>query len=77
MKKNPGVMRRIVYAVRKAINRFFLRNGWFKMPCLAMGAGREARGDRKSGMDGCRGASWSEELDGKELRGALGGERDQ
>ena len=26
---------------------------------------------------GCRGASWSEELDGKELCGALGGERDQ
>ena len=26
---------------------------------------------------GCREVSWSEELDGKELRGALGGERDQ
>ena len=30
-----------------------------------------------SGATGCWGASWSEELDGKELRGALGGERDQ
>ena len=30
-----------------------------------------------SGANGCRGASWSEQLDGKELRGALGGERDQ
>ena len=25
-----------------------------------------------SGAIGCRGASWSEQLDGKELRGALG-----
>ena len=30
-----------------------------------------------SGAIGCRGASWSEELDGKELRGALSDERDQ
>ena len=29
-----------------------------------------------SGAIVCRGASWSEQLDGKELRGALGGERD-
>ena len=29
------------------------------------------------GADGCRGASWSEELDGNELHGVLGGERDQ
>ena len=29
-----------------------------------------------SGAIGCRGALSSEELDGKELRGALGGERD-
>ena len=28
------------------------------------------------GMNGCQGTPWSEELDGKELRGALGGERD-
>ena len=30
-----------------------------------------------SGAIGCRGASWSEELDDKELLEALGGERDQ
>ena len=65
--------RRIVYAVRIAVNRFFLRSGWFEMSCQAMGAGRAARGDRKSGPDGCRGVSWREELHGKELRGALGG----
>ena len=41
-----------------------------------MAAGRAARGDWKSVVNGCQGASWSEELDGKELRGALGGERD-
>ena len=29
-----------------------------------------------SGANGCQGVSWSEELDGKELLGALGGERD-
>ena len=29
-----------------------------------------------SGANGCQGASWSEELDGKEFHGALGGERD-
>ena len=67
--------RRIAYAVRVAVNRFFLRSGWFEMSCQAMGAGRAARGDRKSGADGCREASWSEELDGKELRGALGSKR--
>ena len=35
------------------------------LPCRAMG-----------GVNICQGASWSEELDDKELRGALGGERD-
>ena len=29
-----------------------------------------------SGANGCQGVSWNEELDGKEHRGALGGERD-
>ena len=29
-----------------------------------------------SGTNGCQGTSWSEELDSKELRGALGGECD-
>ena len=33
---------------------------------------KAARGDRKLEANGCRGASWSEQLDGKELRGALG-----
>ena len=36
---------------------------------------RTARGYRISGANGCQGASWSEEFDGKELRGELGGER--
>ena len=36
------------------------------MPSMA------ARGYWKSGAIGCRGASWSEQLDDKELRGALG-----
>ena len=43
----------------------------FNMPCQAMGAGRAARGDWKSGANGCQRASWSEELDGKEFCGAL------
>ena len=30
-----------------------------------------------SGAIGCRGGSWSKELEGMELRGAFGGERDQ
>ena len=29
-----------------------------------------------SGVDGCQGTAWSAVLDGKELRRALGGERD-
>ena len=43
------------------------------MPCQdKCMSSRAARGDRKLGANGCRGASWSEQLDGKELRGALG-----
>ena len=37
---------------------------------------RTTRGYRMPEVNGCRGASWIEELDDKELRGALGGERD-
>ena len=36
---------------------------------------RTARGYLSNGMDKCQGASWSGEFDGKELREALGGER--
>ena len=36
-----------------------------------------ARAYRMSGANGCRGASWSEQLDGKELRGTLGDEHDK
>ena len=36
------------------------------MPSMA------AQGDRKLGAIGCRGASWSEQLDDNELRGVLG-----
>ena len=35
-----------------------------------------ARGEWKLGASDCRRTSWNKELDGKELRGALGGERD-
>ena len=46
------------------------------MPRQAKGMpSRAARGDRELGAIDCRGASWSEEIDGKELRGALGGKR--
>ena len=37
---------------------------------------KAARGQWKLDADGCRGTSWSKELDDKEFRGALGGERD-
>ena len=46
-----------VYAVRVAVDRCFSAARLASMPCQAMGAGRAARGDRKSGADGCRGAS--------------------
>ena len=38
---------------------------------------RAVRGYGMSGANGCRRASWREQLDGKELHGVLGGERDQ
>ena len=41
------------------------------MPSMA------ARSYRMSGANGCRGASWSEQVDGKELRGAHGYEHDR
>ena len=41
------------------------------MPCQAIGAGRAGRGDRNQGRTVV--GEQSEELDGKELRGALGG----
>ena len=67
--------RRVINAIRIAVNRFSLRCGWFDMPCQAMGAGRTARSDRRSGVVRSQEASWIKELDGKELRGALGGKR--
>ena len=68
--------RRIVYNAYIAVNRCFSTAKLaLNMLCQAMGAGRAARGDRKSGANGCQGTSWNEELDGKELRGALGGKR--
>ena len=36
-----------------------------------------ARDDRKLGAIGCRGEAWSEQLDGKELRGELGSARNR
>ena len=32
---------------------------------------------KAAGVDGCQGTPWSEELDGKELHGAVGGEHDK
>ena len=47
------------------------------MPCQDEGMpSKAARGEWKLGADGCRGTPRSKELDGKELRGALGGERE-
>ena len=68
--------KRIIYAARIAVDRFSPAT-WLalNMPCQAVRAGNTDRGDRKSGANGCRGASWSEELDGKQLCGALGGKR--
>ena len=65
-------------AVRIAVIRWFLAaKPALNTPCQDKGMpSRAARGDRKLGADGCRGTSWSKELDDKELRGALGGERD-
>ena len=37
---------------------------------------RAASSEWKIGAEDCRGTSWSKELDGKDIRGALGGERD-
>ena len=43
------------------------------MPCHDEGmSSRATQGYWKLGAIGCRGASWSEQLDDKELRGALG-----
>ena len=66
------------YAVRIAVNCWlFEARPVSNMPCQDKDMlSRAARGDRKIGANGCRGASWSKDLDGKELRGALGGERD-
>ena len=54
--------RRIISAVRIAANRwFFAARLALNMPCQAKGMpSRVARGDRKSGANGCWGASWSE-----------------
>ena len=66
--------RRVIYTVRIAVDCIFSA-AWLALniPRQAVGAGRVAQGNRKSGANGCWGASCSEELDGKELRGALGG----
>ena len=70
--------RRIIYAVHIAVNRwFFTARPTLNIPCQDKGIpSRAARGDRKSGANVCRGVSWSEQLDAKELRGALVDERD-
>ena len=67
-KNLQDLYRKITYAVRIAVNRwFFAARLPLNMPCSAMEAG---------GANRCQGASWSKELDGKELRGALGGEHE-
>ena len=80
-----------IYAIRIAVNYFLSVTARLKkghavesdsrlhelkrrtevMPSMAV------RGDRKLGAVGCRGASWSEQLDCKELRGALGSARNR
>ena len=48
------------------------------MPCQDKGMPPTvARGEWKLGAVGCRGTSWSEQFDGKELRGALGSARNR
>ena len=50
----------------------FLRSqAVLKIPCC-----QTAQGHRINGVNGCQGTLWSEELDDKELHGALGGECD-
>ena len=52
--------------VRIAVDRCFLQSqAGSDMPCRAMGT---------RGVNGCQEASWSEELDGKELHGVAGGD---
>ena len=52
--------------VRIAVDRCFLRSQpGLNMPCRSMRAGR---------VSGCKGPSWSEELDGMELHGRTGGD---
>ena len=56
------------YALRSIT--VFPQPGWFEnvIPSTM------ARDYLSNGMDGCQGAPWSEELDGKELHGAAGGD---
>ena len=70
VKNLQELYRRIMYAVRIEVNRFSPAAKLWELE------GRtDVRGDRKSGANGCQRVSWSEALDGKELRGALGGKR--
>ena len=66
--------RQNIYGVHTALNRWlFEARPALNMPCQDKGMqSRADRGDRKLGANSCRGASCSEQLDGKELRGALG-----
>ena len=61
--------------VSRSIGVFSVVRLALNMPCQAVGAGRATRGDRKLGANDYQGASWNEELDGEELRGAPGSER--
>ena len=57
---------RIIYVLHIAVNRFSSSEAAGKNVMLQ----RAARGYRMAGVNGYQGALWSEELDGKELRGA-------
>ena len=57
---------RIIYVLHIAVNRFFPPKLLVQNVMLQ----RAARGYRVSGANGCQGDLWSEELDGKKLRGA-------
>ena len=54
--------------LRIAVDRCFLGSqAGLNKPCRTTGAGE---------VNGCQGVPWSEELDGKELHGAAGGDLD-
>ena len=78
-KTSGGVQAKYLRRIYIVVNRWLFEAARpaLIMPCQDEGMpSRAARGDRKLGANGCRGASWSEQLEDKELRGAFGNERE-